>query len=421
MLTISYKKALYSCYLLFIIALYIQGYDITPPNIDWLANKLAYLSLILLTIILIKFKSKYINKQFLFPLLFILIFCILSVFSALINFGIGSGIIPILISNIAYILTFFVIYKLVHILSLRQILKPFLIMSVITLLLSIVFLFGIEPQYYTQSEKNLDLLMSSKEGKGLIGFSGPFINQNTLVLYSFISIVILLVNFLKLDYSKYKLTKLDSILYNPSVTLLFLTLSMLLALLTVSRAGILAILLVLVVLSIKGRKNTKIVVFTFISLAFSILLFIYFKDVILYLADRVSGDGTSHRTTIWGDAFESIKQNPLFGVGEYSYMQYGRPLSAHNVYIHYLASLGIIPSIFWLLVFFKFLSISIQNLVMKRFSNNGITILFSITFIAIAIHQAFEVILAYPFLPFTIFYFLSIAILLKQRTSNSNI
>lgn len=406
MYIIKKTKAIYVVYFVAVIISYIIGFNIVPLEIIWILNKIFYFNTFLTCFLLISQSDFSINKSFFQVSFALTLFAFFTCISLALNNPFSLELIEKFIAVFSYVLTFILVYKAVCLFSLAEILRPFLIMSIITILISIAILFGFEPPRYITYDNSMSLQDSS-----LLGFSGPYINQNSFVISMFISSSAFLVGFLKLYRDDYK-----SFLYNKKTSIVMLGLSCFLSLTTLSRAGILAILIVLIVLSIKGYKNKKI--FILISLITFFLIFnvIYFSDIITAIVNRMTKEGTSLRSEIWMGALQSFKTQPYFGVGSYYYRYYDSLFSTHNVYLHYMVTTGMVPFVFWILTFIVPLKLSLYNLLLLKFiDKNRIIILFSGIFIAILFNQFFEVVINVAFNTLTLTFFLTTSILLEYK------
>jgi putative inorganic carbon (HCO3(-)) transporter len=85
------------------------------------------------------------------------------------------------------------------------------------------------------------------------------------------------------------------------------------------------------------------------------------------------------RLEIWGEAFNVFKDKPLLGVGlgAYSYeikpiASYRDPIYAHNLYLEFLAEIGIPGLIFWLGIIVSAIWIFTKNYLRNKKSEIGI-------------------------------------------------
>lgn len=406
MYIIKKTKALYAVYFIAVIISYIMGFNIVPLEIIWILNKLFYFNTFLTCFLLMSQSDFSIDKSFFKVTCTLTLFIFFTWISLTLNNSLSFQLIEKFIANFSYILTFILVYKVVYSFSLAKVLRPFLIMSIITIIISIAILFGFEPYRYITYDNS-----SSLQDSSLLGFSGPFVNQNSFVVYMFVASSAFLAGFLKLYQDDCK-----SFLYNKKTSTVMLGLSCFFSLTTLSRAGILAILIVLILLFIKGYKNKKIFILISLVTFFLIINVIYFNEIITAIINRMTNDGTSLRYEIWMGALEKLKTHPYFGVGSYYYEYYDFLFSTHNLYLHYMVTTGIVPFVFWVLTFIVPLKLSLYNLLLLKFTEiNRIGILFSCIFIAILFHQFFEVIINVAFNTLTLTFFLTSSILLKHK------
>ncbi|MEM5534924.1 O-antigen ligase family protein [Neptuniibacter pectenicola] len=146
------------------------------------------------------------------------------------------------------------------------------------------------------------------------------------------------------------------------------------------------------------KVNINFLVFIFIFIF--IFVFIVFFDYSVYESFMYSlgKDPTiTGRTDIWGIGFESIKENPILGVGQSSYWninnigaleiwelmhkEEGSPFGFHNLYIHTYVELGLLGFLTVLLFFIKgFLGINKCSLKGMRYIDIVLVSLFLIIF-----------------------------------------
>lgn len=406
MYIIKKNKALYAVYFIAVIISYIIGFNIVPLEIVWVLNKIFYFNTFLTCLLLISQSDFSINKGFFRVTCTLILFIFFTWISLTLNNSLSLKLIEGFIAGFSYVLTFILVYKVVCLFSLAEVLRPFLIMSILTILISIAILFGFEPHRYITYDNTSSLQISS-----LLGFTGPFVNQNSFVVYMFIASSAFLAGFLRLYPDD-----LQSFLYSKKTSIALLGLSCFLSLTTLSRAGILSIIIVLTLLFIKGYKNKKIFILISLVTFFLILNILYFNEITAAIISRMTNEGTSLRYEIWMDALETLKTKPYFGVGSYYYQHYDTLLSTHNLYLHYMVTTGIVPFIFWVLTFIEPLKLSLYNLLLLKFTEiNRIAILFSCIFIAILFHQFFEVIINVTYNTLTLIFFLTTSILLKHK------
>lgn len=416
MLRLNINKFIYICYFMLIIISYVISFDIVPTSLNSLLSIILYLSILLPFILIFLSNVQTKIRVDVFILVFLMFcFCIFKILSLILNFDITQAIQHFISYSLFYILTYLIAYKISYTFSLEEILKPFFLMSYIIIFISIAMLSGYQPRYYLNNEDLLQsYLMSSEQKQGLINFAGPYVNQNQFGIMTFISSSIL--------FGKYiSVLNIQDIFKSKKLTLAIFLISFFLLIVTISRGAILATLIVILTLVLKSYKSKKNLINLGLFVFFIILMTVFSNNVIDFLIERISNDGTSSRTDIWSNAISTFKDNPLFGVGYYTYSESGASLSAHNAYIQQLASSGTIASIFWISIFLYFFIISISILIKKKMnSKNGQLIFLSALILAILVHQAFEATIIGAFHPLTILLFVSIFKLLKIYKLNES-
>ena len=399
MLKVNSSKVIYISYFLLILLSYTITLNIIPIYIQNVVSKFLYLS-VMLPIFFMLSNSKYTMRKDIFAIITTMsLFSIFNAISFFLNFDFLNAIKYILGNSVFYFLTFLCVYRVSYLYPIRNLLAPFILCSVIIVIISLGILSGYKPSFYLSSEEGLQsYLLDSENKKGIIGFSGPYINQNQFSIIMFISSALFLGIL-----NNTKSTKL----YKKYFIIIFLFISIFLTIITVSRASILAIAIVIVIMSLKNYKDKKSFLLLGFFMFFIFSMFVYFDNVVSRLIERVSSDGSSSRTDIWLNALNIFKENYLFGVGSYSYNVGGASLSAHNVYIQQLVSGGILAFIFWFGLILYFIKISVFNILTKKFNKqNNKNLFLSILFIAILIHQLFEATIISAFHPMTLLMFI---------------
>ena len=360
MLKVNSSKVIYISYFLLILLSYTITLNIIPIYIQNVVSKFLYLS-VMLPIFFMLSNSKYTMRKDIFAIITTMsLFSIFNAISFFLNFDFLNAIKYILGNSVFYFLTFLCVYRVSYLYPIRNLLAPFILCSVIIVIISLGILSGYKPSFYLSSEEGLQsYLLDSENKKGIIGFSGPYINQNQFSIIMFISSALFLGIL-----NNTKSTKL----YKKYFIIIFLFISIFLTIITVSRASILAIAIVIVIMSLKNYKDKKSFLLLGFFMFFIFSMFVYFDNVVSRLIERVSSDGSSSRTDIWLNALNIFKENYLFGVGSYSYNVGGASLSAHNVYIQQLVSGGILAFIFWFGLILYFIKISVFNILTKKFN-----------------------------------------------------
>lgn len=407
---ISRKSLIYRTYFILVCLTYMMSVNILPPLIKWIGNKLWIASLILLSMLVLVQAHFKLQKREAYPILILLLFSSSLIYIYVFQFYYLNGLITAFASGLLYFLLFASIAFISKLFTIQSILKPFLISSIVILFLSIIVYMGYEPTYYFEDQETLDMYLDLKFGNSLVGFSGVYLNQNTfgMILLTAESIIFstILIN-----------RKSKHSFYYRFLVLCFLV-TLLFIFLTVSRATILAALLILFLFNIRSYKSKLSLYLTLLALILCLFIYFYFGSYINFLMDRVSNDGTSNRTDIWADAIRVFKQNLWFGVGEYKYYTpAGAELSAHNAYIHKLASQGIIVSTLWFLWLFYGLFCALRQYTKK---NTIISVVIAASYIAILIHQFFENTITNTYAPITVFLMLMYSLLININNFNSS-
>ncbi|KWW14048.1 polysaccharide polymerase [Peribacillus simplex] len=136
-------------------------------------------------------------------------------------------------------------------------------------------------------------------------------------------------------------------------------LCMVTSLLTFSRGGILALVLVVFLYMMLANlsKKIKMIVFSFICISVmyiaASLIHIDVNDIITSRVDDFSTDGGSGRFELWEQALTYFMSNPLFGIGAFNFSDYyafehNEKLYVHNTYLEVLVESGIIGFLFYL-------------------------------------------------------------------------
>ncbi|MCA1032035.1 O-antigen ligase family protein [Bacillus timonensis] len=161
----------------------------------------------------------------------------------------------------------------------------------------------------------------------------------------------------------YYLSNLSSALNKLGLFLCALT-----CVLTFSRGGLAALVIVFLIYIFMDIKRIKSALISVISIGFiGYLLILTFQfDVIEMLSDRIKDfkqDGGSGRFDLWSTAFSYFLEHPLFGIGAFNFSDYyltnfGKKLYVHNTYLEILTESGLAGFSFFsifLLLLFRFL------------------------------------------------------------------
>lgn len=380
MLILSRYRLLYFLYFSIVVMCYLLGMDVFPGY-----QKLFFLygvdlaAIVFLVIYLVYFRKIYLNKKGVFVFGALLFYLFFLSASKIFNYEIISAIRQIASVGLFWISFFLVFFFSSTLFSRKMLLKPFYYLSIIIVLVSLFVLAGYRPVFY--SSENDQSLISSLS---MLGFSGVYSNQNRFSVALFISVVVSFIYYIGFEDCQRK--------YGNLIALVFLLVSVILILMTMSRAALMACFIFLFFIALKAVKNKRFLVLSVISSIAVFFLLVNFSELFFTLMDRLSSDGMSFRDIIWADALNVFRKNIYLGSGNYSYsVSDGATMTAHNVYIQLLASSGLFAFIAWLAFMLIGLLSSITNLLVLRFRDNKLDIIFSSAFIAVIAHQAFEV------------------------------
>lgn len=402
-MVISNRNLIYKIYFSLVCLTYITSSNIVPFYVKWVSNKVWIGLLLILTLLtLVQTSFKFQTKLAIpFSILFLFNISLACVF--LFHFYISIALTQWFSSAFLYFLLFFAVVNTSKFISIRNLLRPFLICSLVIIFLSAVTFLGYEPTFYANDDASLQRYLSIKSSSALVGFSGIYLNQNSFGIYLYIAISTIF-------YTILIKTKDEKNLSYKSLVLFFL-IALLFLFLTVSRGAILAGVIILLLFNLRNYKNKTSLYFSLTSIIFFILIYLYFNEYITFLIDRVENDGTSSRSEIWADAIQVFRSNPWLGVGVYEYGVSG--LSAHNVYINKLASQGVITATLWFLWLLYGLYWALKKYVVKQ---NISSVVISSSFIAILIHQIFENTISDTYSPLTLFLLVIYAVLINEQS-----
>lgn len=410
-MVIKRKKLIFSIYCILVLLAYILSVNIVSPFFQLISKSLWILSLLTLSI-LVLIESKYkVNKCFIVPFLLLLLYSIMSSYSYLLHFNTSVLSMNLIASNLFYFLLFYTIVTMGEVFTAKEFFKPFLLGSLIVVSLSVLIYLGFEPTFYLQDQEALDTYLTLKFGDVIVGFSGVYLNQNTFGITLIITIATI---FATIVTDSYRKKSIRGIMFFVLIT------AFAFLMLTVSRASILAVVLLISLYFIKNYKKKSSFYMVCIIVLALVMLYFYFNEQVDYLVNRVESDGTSGRTEVWSDALRNFYENPWFGVGNYRHvLANGVELSAHNVYIQKLASQGVLSTIFWYswLVYGFYLSLKIYFQ-----TKDKMNVLLSSFFISILVHQVFESTISNSFSILTLFLMVVYALIVnaknKQDTTN---
>lgn len=408
-MNISKTKSIYSLYSLIIYLTYIVSSNIVPPIIQWISNKLLILTYFTLLLLIVDKTKLKVMKRYTSSLFLLLLFCILSIMSYLYNFSGYEAVSYSFVYSFLYFILFFIVLHVSGWFTASALLKPFLICSIIIITLSTAVFLGYEPTYYFADEEQLQEYLQLKQGGALIGFSGVYLNQNAFgmqLLIAFSSI------YLTILFKNTKKAFIKKMLY------FFMFLALLLAFVTLSRATIAALLIIIILFNIKNYKNKVSLYISCTLIVATLIIYLSLYDYFEFFLNRVQTRGTSSRTQIWSDALLALYDNPLFGVGNYKYVSdSGVLLSAHNVYINKLASTGIVGSLFWFLWLIYIITLTLKNYINNVTYNNA-QIFLSCIIVGILIHQIVENTIHYTYSTLTIFFIVTASSIIVKATKD---
>jgi len=289
--------------------------------------------------------------------------------------------------------------------DINSLLTPYVISSIIIITLSFLTLVGYQPQLYSSNIYIMDLHNLRANRNSLIPFTGIFLNQNNLAVVLFVAMSSI---FLKIktmpNKKKYKLISLR----------FFLFLSIVMLLMTLSRAAIAALLVFYFLYIFKSLKSKRFFYFNLTLLFLIPALYIYFYQFFQLIVLRFTSEGSSERTLIWVDAFQTFKTYPLTGVSTYEYINTtGYAVGTHNVYIHFLVNIGIIGTFFWALWILYGLLYAVKAYISSK-KSQSYQIIIASSIIAILIHQTVEATIYAPFSLLTVYFFMLVCYILNR-------
>ncbi|WP_099361191.1 O-antigen ligase family protein [Fredinandcohnia onubensis] len=159
--------------------------------------------------------------------------------------------------------------------------------------------------------------------------------------------------------------------------------------LTFSRGAYIAIFITFLLMFIfgdkrKGKfKNLLVISLIFIGIGYVINLFgVNYMDFIGSRFSNISNDGGSGRITLWTNAIETFKNNPIMGIGlngtlDYNTINYGSSVYIHNTMLEVLSESGLMGFIVFILLW-----ISILIFCIRIFKYNKTTKFLLATFVA---------------------------------------
>ena len=396
-MTITRKNLFYLMYCTMVLASFLQSIDIAPYAVKFIFNKVFYFTVVVCLAISIQSQKISISRNMQLPTKLLLAFAFFYTFANFYNnetgwlaSSIGNG--------IFYFLTFLAIHFANREIPLEKLFAPFAIIICILIALSLAMMMGLPLQYFNTDENAVDYYIANKSSLSLAVLSGVYLNQNAFVVLAFMGVAVFLMQY---QFSKQAQKKIIKYFYIAMVII-----ALLCALMTLSRAGILACTVLLFLYFLKILKNKSGFFFLLLAGMMSLAVMYFFSDYFDQLISRVENDGSSHRVEIWEDAFDVFKENYLFGAGDYKYYTPNGHLTSHNIYIQLLASQGIIASLCWFGFLLSFLLPALKNISKTKMEIEPLAVISSIVFFAILVHQSFETMIIGASAPLVLFMFL---------------
>jgi hypothetical protein len=386
----------YYNYFIFCFFAVISSADIFPIFVDWVINKVIYLSAFFCFVYGLLFFKVRISKISL-PFFWLLFFYFFASFIiSFLDRGLESILTEWIAQGLYWPLCIFVFLISVDVFPFKSLLRPFIFSGLFLLLLSVFRFLGFSIPLYS-NEAAVSTLNSFKSG--VFFYSGVYINQNRfgLFLLTFIPVLFMSVA-----------------LYRSKAVKIFLSFACLVSLmfifLTVSRASILGlgVFYLGVIFGLRDENKAKLIFVVSVVLGGSLLFL--FSDLSTLIFDRLSSGTTSGRTEIWSYALSQFYENPLSGVGDFSF----DGLTAHNVYLQFLASWGGLVFLLWFLFYALAGSVCIYYL-FKRPVRDKVLVVFSCSAVlSVLVHQVFETAINTPFSQASVFILLLISIVFRK-------
>lgn len=199
---------------------------------------------------------------------------------------------------------------------------------------------------------------------------------------------------------------------NLKFSRIFIFLSLILLLLTLSRGGVITLLVVLLITNV--NKITFRTLFLTIVMLFitSIILFVinYFSliDLVTIFEKRLAGSSTgAGRFNIWKNAFELYTNAPLFGTGIFTFRHYNAiffntDLYAHNTFLEILVELG---SIGFTVFFLIFLLMTLYSFKMRFYCGYLLPSILCLFIMSLSLSLYLNSIFAFFILVFSVVYY----------------
>lgn len=405
---ISYKKTIFGLYYIVILSSFLQNLDFIPIWLKFIANKIFYLTLILILLLpFLQKKDISLSRKYTKPLIFLFAYFI-SYLASNITTGISGWMADVIGNGLFYFIAFYVVYISAKNLSVKQLIAPFLMLSSILIFGSTLTLFGLDINFYGADDSIIAHHESVNFIFSLSAFNGLFINQNSYAMMSMCAVIAYLI--------RLNISERENM--NSAIAYYFLMLfwAVITIVMSLSRAAFLGCCIVFILYGILYFKKKQYLFICMIAIPLTFLAYMILAEYFELLYLRVSNDGTSARWDIWVDALNAFQKNILFGVGDYMFYLDGNFLSAHNVYVHVLVSKGLIAFSAWILFWIYFITKAFLNIKNHK-SLDRSTVLSSVGLIAILIHQIFESKIAATSAPLTIFSFVLLCLILDGNNS----
>lgn len=327
---------------------------------------------------------------------FLFFYSIFSLVVILLNFGFPSGLGLAVSEGLLWSSTFVFIYYCVVSFNTLWLIFPFLVSGAVIFFWCVLIYFGMPVEYNVSSSVSVDKGMVEELS---LFFSGVFLNRNAFAQFL---LFFVFCNLLFYVFAKSKAAKVFSII--------FILASLYFMLLTLARSPLLGVAVLLFCLLFAYRYAIRAYLILF-GLMVLVSVFLYVNDHLFQLLmQRVTEDGSSGRLEIWMDALAKTAENPWGGVGDYKY----NGLSAHNTYLHKLASRGVPVFLIWISIYMFGVFLAIAMLYKKwRYENRKIAFLCASIFLSIIVQQLFETGMAGSFSSTVIFMFFVFSIMIN--------
>ncbi|MDM1761698.1 O-antigen ligase family protein [Acinetobacter sp. 251-1] len=396
---LSLKKLSYLSFFLIVTLIFFSGFSILPTLIS---NIFLFSSIILIVISVLYVLVK--HEVDVKELIFIFIFILPVTISYVYNINSYPNLNRFILFSFFYPLLFIFFKYIVGNFSLNKVILPFLVCSVIVVVLSSISSFGLyEFNIYDKNTETLETFKDLSGSGRLFAMTGIYLNQNTfapILIVGFFTFLLFILN--------------DLSVFKKNVIIVLAILNLIMFVLTLARGPIFALLVSMILFFILSKINFSIKIISFLFLFLFLFLF-YQSDYWDIFYTRVDSAGLTYRDVIWADAIKNFFEKPYFGLGfgNYRFFDGQAAFSTHNLYLFFLVSLGIVGSLGIFIFIFILLVNSIYNIFMESKKQN--LLLFSCFILTCLIQQSFEVILDTPFNPLSLFFILSSVFILRNK------